>query len=211
MTDHDSATEATDPADPEAPPEIRSALVAGVSRHRRRTRVRALGVGVVVVVAGTAGLVGGVLSQNPSPALALAIEPAGSWIEVEIVDSEAGEQQMTAELQRAGIDAEVRLLPTIPQRVGAWMGLQRVGAQPRNPEPPKVAPAPAEIWNPDDIAAEGRVLMIRRSALGRLERARWVFYVGREPAQGETPQVLFDDGPREIGPRWRDHRGSVQD
>ena len=205
MIDHDSAS---DSANRSGLPGIRAALLAGVLRHRARTRARAFGAGVAVAAVGAAGLVGGVLSQEPSPALAaaLVIEPNGRWIEVEIVEADAGEQQMSTELRHAGIDASVEIIPTIRGRTGEWMGLQRVEAPGDGGAPPHgAAPGPAQIWDPDDIGADGRVLMIRRSALGRLEHARWVFYVGREPDRGETRQVLFDDGPREIGPRWRGH------
>ena len=142
MTDYNPHDEGMSPA-PAA--EVRSALVQGVARYRRRTRARALGAGVAVAMVSAAALVGGLLSQNPSPALAaaLAIEPDGKWIEVEIVKSDAGEQQMTTELHDAGIDAEVQIIPTIPSRVGDWMGLQRVGAPPEFEKPPVVAPAPA--------------------------------------------------------------------
>ena len=206
MTDYNPHDEGMSPA---PAPEVRSALVQGVARYRRRTRARALGAGVAVAMVSAAALVGGLLPQNPSPALAaaLAIEPDGNGSRFEIVKSDAGEQQMTTELHDAGIDAEVQIIPTIPSRVGDWMGLQRVGAPPENTRSRRWSPA-AEIWERDDIAADGRVLMIRRSALGRLDNARSVFYMGREPGDGETPQVLFGTGPREVGPDWRNHVGS---
>src|SRR5215213_404280 len=108
---------------PIPPPELRSALVAGVARHRRRTRARVIGAGIAASAVAGAALLGGILSQSPSPALAaaLAIEPDGEWIEVAIVDADADEQQMTEELHDAGIDAEVQIIPTIRSRVGDWM------------------------------------------------------------------------------------------
>ncbi|MGH2953387.1 MAG: hypothetical protein ACRDK9_05105 [Solirubrobacterales bacterium] len=204
MTENDPAPNQTrwlahsEPAATISPPRaLRSALVSAIARRRQRVRQR------LALVAGTSGaavvvaLAGGVFSQGPSAALAIDTN-AGQWVEVRILDGDAGAQEMTRELQDAGIDAEVRLLPARSELVGRWMGIQQI-------EPPAPAPgdqnAPAPRLDIDEGFIRGDLLAIRRDAVHKLADGRWVLYVGRAPQENEQPQEVNSVyGPRPGSP-----------
>ncbi|HEX2129565.1 MAG TPA: hypothetical protein VHF58_10160, partial [Solirubrobacterales bacterium] len=176
----------------DAPPvAIRDALVGGIARRRRRARARVAVVGAVALLGAVTFGAASELSEGPPSAFALVIEERGSWTEVRIKDADATAEQMTRELRDAGIGAEVHVLPTGRQHVGEWMGFQRVGTKASG-----AGRSRAAEWSRGDIGARGTTLLIGDSALGRLDRSRVVFYVGRERREGERPYLLFADGPR---------------
>jgi hypothetical protein len=182
------------------PAALRSALVGAIRRRRSRIRLRAavLAVTSVAVVAVLFG--GGVFTGGPERVLAVE-DNGGEWVTVQILDGEAGAAEMTQELQDAGIDGEVRLVPAIPEFVGHWMGLDQLD--------PRQAPDYCEVYpmgkgprtvcaNPplvggDDARFEGDTFQLRRDAVEKLEGTRTIFYVGREPQPGEKAMEFPPD------------------
>jgi hypothetical protein len=171
-------------------------------------RVVALGLGVAIaaglLLVGLGSGGGGPVTQGPSRALAIDSD-AGPWVEVRIQDGEAGAEEMTRELQEAGINAEVRLLPADADFVGHWMGFLRVdppvlspGEDPRIPQIPCVLAVPPPLFESHEGHVSGDLLAIRRDAA--LADARWMFYVGREPQGDERPQIVSAAGPIAIDP-----------
>ena len=181
----------------EVPAALRSALVGAIRRRRSRIRFRAsiacaAGLALVAALFG-----GGVFTGGPERVLA--IDDGSTWVKVRILNGEAGAGEMTRELQEAGIDGEVRLLPAIPQAVGHWMGITLGQEAPRRPcHLPEEAPPDLECANRplllgDDVSFAGDSFQIRRAAIYLLGETRTIFYVGREPEPGEKP---LDTPPR---------------
>jgi len=144
----------------------------------------------VAVVAALFG--GGVFTGGPERVLAID-DNGGEWVTVQILDGDAGAAEMTQELQDAGIDAEVQALPARPDEVGRWLGFNPGREAPRRPcDLPEGADPDLECVNPPlmeggDIRFGEDVLRIRRDAIYKLGVTRSTFYVGREPAPGESP------------------------
>jgi hypothetical protein len=139
--------------------------------------------GVCLAIA-AAVLAGGLLSSGPEPVLA--IDNGGEWVRVRILDGDAGAAEMTQELQDAGIDGEVQMVPTVPQLVGHWMGIgvPRSQDKSRNPTVTTLEPAVGGIA----VGLDGNVFVIRRDYSSDLFPGKHVtFYVGRAPETGETP------------------------
>lgn len=174
-------------ADP--PIALRSALVDAIGRRRRRVRSRVAVAGVVCVAVAAAVLAGGVLTGGPERVLA--IDEGNEWVTVRLLDGEAGAAQMTQELQDAGIDGEVRVVPTAPGFVGQWMGVT-LGPHPGSCRRPENTPdaVDAICLNPmlggSAVGLDGDVFEIRRDDVNELKTPA-IFYVGREPEAGETP------------------------
>jgi hypothetical protein len=175
-------------------------------RARSRSRTRRRPICGVAIVAGLAAVAlgAGLLSQDPSRALAVDSD-AGPWVEVRIQDGQAGADEMTRELQGAGINAEVQLLPAAPDFVGQWMGFLRVdrpvlppGQDPRIPRVPCLLAVPPPLFQSHEGYIDGDLLAIRSDA--ELADARWVFYVGREPQGDEQPQIVSATGPIPVDP-----------
>ena len=174
------------------PAALRSALVGAIGRHRRRMRLRfAIGAGAGAAVAAVV-LGGGLFTQAPPHALAIDTD-AGRWVEVRVLDGQAGAEEMTRELQDAGIDAEVRPIPAVPGLVGHWMGIGQIDPPPPPPcnlppdAPPGLRCIPAPVFMADEVNTHGDLLAIRRDAVYKLADSTWVFYVGRAPQAGEQP------------------------
>jgi hypothetical protein len=180
----------------------------GAGLRLPQLRIVALGLGIAIAAAlllvgiGSGG--GGPVTRGPSPALAIDSD-AGPWVEVRIQDGEAGAEEMTRELQAAGINAEVRLLPAEREFVGHWMGFLRAdppllpsGEDPRVPTVPCLVHAPPPMFTSHQGYVDGDLLAIRRDA--ELADARWVFYVGREPHGDEQPQIVSAAGPIPVDP-----------
>jgi hypothetical protein len=184
------------PAPTQPPATLRIALVGAISRRRSRIRFRT-SIAVAASVAVVAALFGGGVFTG-GPERVLAIDDGSEWVTVEILDGDAGAAEMTQELQDAGIDGEVRLLPAIPAFVGHWMGvnqqepLDNTGNDTDlcelNPmgEPPGTVCADPPLVGGDDADFEGDTFRIRRDVIGDLAGTHTIFYVGREPEPGET-------------------------
>lgn len=199
----------SDPADlagaagsPAAPaPELRAALVSAIARRRRRMRLRLMVAGVGAVVVAMLGF-GGILAERPSRALA--IDTEGEWIEIRVLDSDAGAAQMTEELSDLGLDARVTALPADPLSVGKWLGfrLERTDGQGMGPHGEAlVAQDLLRLGGPypNGLPAAPEphyVLAIRRSAIERVVGMRWEFLIGRELRPGEEPSGYAVPTPR---------------
>jgi hypothetical protein len=170
-------------AAPEAPPAaLRSALVGAIDRRRWQLRWRAAIAGAVSVAIAAVLLGGGVFAGGPDPVLA--IDEGNEWVRVQILNGDAGAAEMTRELQEAGIDGEVKLVPAAPQFVAHWMGIAQT---------PACGEGCAGLAN-TDAGFDGNVFQIRRDAIYKLSETSTILYVGREAEAGETPR---DFPPRE--------------
>jgi hypothetical protein len=192
VIDHDSLGPPLQIADAQPPPALRDALVAAISRRRRRTRFRLAVTAGALVAAAAIVLAGGVFSSGP--ARVLAVDTDGSWVSVQVIDGQAGAAEMTSELQKAGINGEVKLLPATPDLVGEWMGVQVVNeSQPQcgSTLPPGLSCANAPLLDAGEAQMDGDALRIRSDAANKLSGKQLVFYLGRAPQPGEEPR----DGP----------------
>jgi hypothetical protein len=124
--------------------------------------------------------------------------PSGNdWLDLQIADTETGAQAMTNQIRAAGIDGEVRLLPVQPDEVGHYLGLERIP-----PLPPRYPGAGNRLdVVPHDpggrMSVKGTELALRLTAFAAFPGDRWVFYVGRAPQGGETPEVVTNEGPED--------------
>lgn len=176
-----------------APAAIRGALLEALARRRRR-RLRAVVVALSCVVVAAAALIGGGMFA-PGPERVLAVDDSGGdWVRISILDGQAGAEEMTKELQDAGIDAQVQLVPSVPQFVGHWMGVGQVDMSADVPcdlspvqETPRLVCTNPPLLADGDADFHGDVFQIRRDAIEKLKGTRTIFYVGREPEAGETP------------------------
>jgi hypothetical protein len=112
------------------------------------------------------------------------------WVKVSILDGQAGADQMTQELQSAGIDGQVQLLPATPDLIGHWMGVREVNES--SPPCGGATPAGLSCANPPLLSAgeasfSGDSLEIRSDAISKLNGAQLAFYVGRAPEGNEQP------------------------
>jgi hypothetical protein len=179
-------------AAPQPPIALRGALVGAIRRRRRRLRLRAAVAGSVCIALAAALLGGSVFTSGPERVLAIDND-SGAWVKVRILDGQAGAEEMTRELQDAGIDGEVQLVPAVPQFVGHWMGIAQVDPPPPPPcdLPEDAAPGLICVDPPllagDDAGFHGDVFQIQRDAIYKLAETRTIFYVGGEPEPGEKP------------------------
>ncbi len=174
-------------ADP--PGALRGALIQAIDRRRRRRRFRFAVAGVACTAIAAALLGGGLFNSGPSRVLAVDTND-GAWIKVSILDGQAGADQMTNELQDAGINGEVQLLPATPQFVGHWMGVREINApsaQCQSSPPPGLSCANAPLLDAGEADVNGDVLEIRSDVVDKLDGAQLVFYVGRAPQGDEQP------------------------
>jgi hypothetical protein len=161
---------------PAAPPiALRNALVDAIGGRRRRIRSRLAVAGGVCVAVAAAVLAGGMLTGG-SPERALAIDDGNEWVTVRILDGEAGAAEMTQELQDAGIEGEVQLVPAVHRFVGGWMGVAQ------DPACGEGCSGLADT----NARLKGDVFRIKRAAIRKLAGTRAILYVGRKPDAGET-------------------------
>jgi hypothetical protein len=174
------------------PDALRGALVEAIGRRRRRLRFRAAIAAATCAAVAAAVLGGGVLTSGPERVLAID-DDNGEWVKVSILDGQAGAEEMTSELQDAGIDGEVQRVPAVPQFVGHWMGIAQVDPPPPPPcdlpqdAPPGLICVAPPLLAGDDAGFHGDLFQIRRDAIDKLAETRTIFYVGREPEPGEKP------------------------
>jgi hypothetical protein len=168
----------------QAPVALRSALVGAIGRRRRRVRYRAAITGCVCAAVAAALLGGGVFAGGPGRVLA--IDDGSEWVRVQILDGDAGAAEMTAELQDAGIDGEVRRVPAVPHLVGHWMG---IGLHERCPGEVRCVTLGAGMRvGGIAVGLDRNTFVIRRDYASEFFAGKHlIFYVGREPEAGETP------------------------
>jgi hypothetical protein len=136
--------------------------------------------------------------MKPLPKPTYAFPPPGKgWVVLHVAGTEAAATRMQRELKSGGINGTVRLIPARPEEVGEWLGFERM------PPLPKRLHA---VGNQIDIAPdnppgnkkpESNDIALRRSAFNAFPNARWIFYVGRAPHPGESPQLLGRNGPED--------------
>jgi hypothetical protein len=124
--------------------------------------------------------------------------PPGDWVVVHISDTATGQRRMTAELKKGGIDGEARLIPAQARDVGDYLGFEAV---PPFPESYHGRGNRFDIdigdYGPGQPRPTGTEVAFRKSAFTAYPNVRWIFYVGRAPHEGERPQVMTVDGPRD--------------
>jgi hypothetical protein len=108
--------------------DLRAGLVRAASherarrRRRRRLALAAAGAGTLV-----AGLLALSLLGDRGEGAALAITRDDRGIVVRIADADASPEELTAELQAAGIEAQVRAVPVSPSLAGKWIDIEGFG------------------------------------------------------------------------------------
>jgi hypothetical protein len=135
------------------------------------------------------------LDFEPLPPPTFPPAPADDWAVIRLGETRADGERMTEELQAAGIQGRVRMLPAQRQEVGTWMGFKRV---------PAFGPDERPHGNVFDILLgdpahprryPGNSLALRHEAFAAYPDARWVFFVGRRPGPGEAAQTVGFEGP----------------
>lgn len=162
---------------------LRQDLVTGVRQRQRRIvrRRRAALALVPAVLAAT--LLATSLPGGTSPAFA--IEQDGDWIQVRITDAAASEAQMEAELQAAGIDADIILAPTTAEYIGRWTCISaetRFLIDSMRGDPPQ--PPDTDSF----LRVTPEVLYVQRAFTGGFTD-RLVLVIGRAPEAGENPSA----------------------
>lgn len=123
--------------------------------------------------------------------------PGADWLDLQVSDTETGAQRMTDQIQAAGIDGEVRLIPAQPQEVGRFLGFQK---DPPLPSHSHVKGNKLDVIPHDStgkLTPNSTDLAIRRSAFTAFTDSNWIFYVGGPPQGSEKPQVLLETGPED--------------
>ena len=121
------------------------AVEADIARRHHRQRVGRIAAGAAAV--GTAGVLVGVLTfgnggLSGSPAKALAVETEGPWLEVQILDTAADEQQMSDELRAAGLRLTFIWSPASPTSSTSGWGRSLARWGPTSRLPPTASPRP---------------------------------------------------------------------
>jgi hypothetical protein len=120
----------------------------------------------------------------------------GRWVVIDVTASSGGDRDMTRQLRAGGIKGRVSQIPAQPSEMGQWMGFSRM--------PPfvhyRVTGNRIDIV-PNDLphvhGPTANDIALRPSAFRAYPNARWVFYVGRRPHGGESPQVVGRQGPED--------------
>jgi hypothetical protein len=166
---------------------LREDLVTGIGRRQRRVAARRRGAAIVLTAAALAGAVLATSLPGGSPP-ALAIESQGDWIEVRIADISASEAEMESELRAAGIDADIRLLPTTADLVGQWTctfaAMRPFVDLSAGHERPPSAPDTGHV-----IRFTPEALYVRRGSADQLQLDRLVMVAGRAAVPGEQPRA----------------------
>jgi len=151
---------------------LRTDLVAGIAARRRRHHRWVATLAASVLLAATASALIGLPGGSRD---ALAIEHRGDWIELRIADADASAGEMTAELDDAGIDGEVRSVAVARELVGRWACVAEVplGQDPRT------------ALRLNELDYERTLVRVRRDFAERPHEGRFVLLAGREPRSGE--------------------------
>jgi hypothetical protein len=160
-------------------------------RLPRRRFALALAGTVALLGIGAVLLDGSNSTLSPAPASALAITRQAEWIELRIADESASAEEMTRQLNDAGIRGRVVLVPVPSDYVGVWL----LTAQTASPS--TCAPAPGQ---PDpDSQGNARLHDIQRIPNVKPKSLRipvaqvregtggFLFVAGRPARQGEHP------------------------
>jgi hypothetical protein len=175
---------------------LRDDLVTGIGQRQRRVSARRRRAALVLTPAAVAGAaLATSLTGGSSPALA--IESEGDWIQVRIADIAASEAEMESELRAAGIDADLRLVPTTPEHVGQWScvsystsagwssTMSALGDDASVlPRPPQTPDSRQIVRLGQNVRVMPEVLYIQQRSAERLELT-----AGRAPEAGEQPEA----------------------
>jgi hypothetical protein len=171
---------------------LRDPVLAELQRSSRGASRRPARALVVAAIAVAIALTAGVVSRDPAPALA--VERQDGWLVLRIADVTAGEAALTRELQGAGIQGEVRLLPVPADRVGTWAVISELANTPGTPRSLDLAP--------EGVVRLGRVRYEQETLRIPIAEVRestryFVFYAGRAARLGEE---LMRDGDLRFRP-----------
>jgi hypothetical protein len=156
-------------------------------RPRRRVTVALagtlalLGIGAVVLDGSDSGL-------TPAPSDALAITRQADWIELRIANNSATAEQMTRDLNAAGIRGRVELVPVPADYVGVWI-LTSEAARPTTciPAPGQRSRERVRLQDIERIPeASPRALRIPVIRV-RESTGSFLFVAGRPAKPGEQP------------------------
>jgi hypothetical protein len=126
------------------------------------------------------------LRERPAPRhrrrLALAVTRDGDTLELRIQDAGASGEELTRDLQEAGIDGEVRVIPVPPDMVGTWAAIEEASKRPFDPNHPTTGRE--EIVRLDRIEY-GRELLRIPVAKVRESEGHFILWAGRAARPGE--------------------------
>jgi hypothetical protein len=148
-------------------------------RHRRRLALAAVAAAIAL-----AALVPALRDGGATPALA--VTRAGDTLELRIQDAGASGEELTRDLQAAGIDGEVRVIPVPPEMVGTWLVIEEASKRPAfDPKrPPQEQLGPEETVRLDRIEFGRHVLRLPISQV-RESSGHFILWAGREARAGE--------------------------
>lgn len=140
----------------------------------------------VAALAMVAVLAVGSLISTGAPSDALAITRDATTLELRIAGASADPEQMTRELNDAGIRGRVLVVPVAAQRAGTWvMAGEIAGERSTCIPPPGTSPVP-ETVRLGNIENAGAVLRIPIARV-RESTGSFVLVAGRDARPGEPP------------------------
>lgn len=122
--------------------------------------------------------------RDGGAAPALAVTRAGDTLELRIQDAGASGEELTRDLQEAGIDGEVRVIPVPPDMVGTWAAIEEASKRPFDPNQP--TPGREEIVRLDRIEY-GRELLRIPVAEVRESEGHFILQGPRRPGVRRSP------------------------
>jgi hypothetical protein len=146
-----------------------------VPRRRRRLAIAAAAAAIVLVA-----LVPALRDGSTTPALA--VTRAGDTLELRIEDAAASGEELTRDLQEAGIDGEVRVIPVPSELVGTWAAIEEASKRPLDLT--RKVSGPEEIVRLDRIEY-GRELLRIPVAQVRESEGHLILWAGRAARPGE--------------------------
>lgn len=160
-------------------------MTASPKRHQNRSASVAVAATTLAAIAAVAVFIG---VGSGGTEQALAITRDANAIVVRLTDATAGPQQLTDELQKAGVNATVLIAPAAPDRAGTWVKV----ASPRLAGPATDTSAHDPIDEQDEadrsaqrvtgVVVDGAQVQIPADFSSPL-----VLIVGREAKTGEKP------------------------
>jgi hypothetical protein len=170
---------------------FRRQLVGLREPPRRGQRGPAAGATIAALAALALGLALG--APDPSSD-ALAITRDSGVLELRIADATADPEQMTRELNDAGIRGSVRVVPVAAELTGRWVVSAEL-ARPTRCSPPPAAAPQEETVRLDHIENAGDVLRIPVSRV-RASSGSFVLVAGRRARPGE--RIVEPDSPAAV-------------
>lgn len=154
--------------------------LAELPEPRRTPGIRAV---ATLAAVGALALVAVFAGSDAAPD-ALAIDRDGAWLELRIADASADPEQMTRELNDAGIRGRVLVVPVAAQHAGTWVILAELAGNRLTCIPAAGTPSVAETVRLSDIENARTVLRIPIARV-RESSGSFVLVAGRDARQGE--------------------------